>query len=166
MGPFVPDPVLMVVFAALMVAVGLRMVRRCGEAEEPLRAECHLPKCGLAGLLLGVLTGFLGVGGGFLIVPALLRFAKLPMRRAVGTSLVIIAANSASGFLAHAGELPESLGPAAAFTAMGVAGMFGGLALARRMKPAGLKAAFGGLSLAVAAYLLAMNVGPLWRLML
>lgn len=162
--PLVPGPVLMAVFAALMIAVGLRMVRGTDEADEPEHAECHFWKCGLVGLVLGILTGFLGVGGGFLIVPALLRFAKLPMRQAVGTSLLIIAANSASGFLAHLGEMRGALGLAAAFIAVAVAGMFGGLRLARRMQPAGLKVAFGGLSLAVAVYLIVMNAGPLMEL--
>ena len=161
----VPGPVLMMLFAALMIAVGLRMARGKDEAEEVKHAECNFWKCGLAGLGLGVLTGFLGVGGGFLIVPALLRFAKLPMRQAVGTSLLIIAANSLSGFLAHFGDVQGTLGLAAAFIAVAVTGMFGGFALAQRMQPRGLKAAFGGLSLAVAVFLIVMNAGPLWKLM-
>ncbi|MFN3653358.1 MAG: sulfite exporter TauE/SafE family protein [Armatimonadota bacterium] len=163
--PLVPAPLLMGLFALLMIAVGLRMVRGQDEAEMPARAECRLWKCGLAGLGLGVLTGFLGVGGGFLIVPALLRFAKLSMRQAVATSLLIIAANSASGFLVHLGELQGTLALGAAFIAVAIAGMLGGLALARRTRPAGLKVAFGRLSLAVAAFLLVMNAGPLWRLL-
>lgn len=163
--PLVPGPVLMVLFAALLAGVGLRMARGKGEADEPLHPECHLVKCVLVGLGLGGLTGFLGVGGGFLIVPALLRFAKLPMRQAVGTSLAIIAVNSAAGFAAHAGEMQGRLGLAAAFIGLAVAGMFGGLALAGRMQPRTLKLVFGALSLAVAAYMLAMNAGPLWRLL-
>lgn len=163
--PLVPAPLLMGLLALLMIAVGLRMARGQDEAEVPQHAECRFWKCGLAGLGLGVLTGFLGVGGGFLIVPALLRFAKLSMRQAVGTSLLIIAANSASGFLAHLGELQGTLALGAAFIAVAIAGMFGGLALARRMRPSRLKVAFGRLSLAVAAFLLVMNAGPLWRLL-
>ncbi len=163
--PLVPGPVLMVLFAALLVAVGLRMLRGQDEPDEPLRAECHVLKCALVGLMLGGLTGFLGVGGGFLIVPVLLRFAKLPTRQAVGTSLLIIAANSASGFLEHLTEMQGLLGVAAAFIGVAVGGMFAGLTLARRMQPAGLKMVFGGMSLAVAACLIAMNAGPLWRLL-
>lgn len=163
--PLVPGPVLMVLFALLMVAVGMRMVRGTDEPELPERTECRPWKCALAGLVLGVLTGFLGVGGGFLIVPALLRFAKLPVRPAIGTSLLIIAANSAAGFAAHLHEVQWALGLAAAFIAVAVGGMFGGLALARRMHPHGLKVAFGGLSLAVAGYLLLVNAVPLWRLL-
>ena len=157
----VPGPVLMMLFAAVMIAVGIRMVRQNDQADEPERAECHFWKCALAGLAVGVLTGFLGVGGGFLIVPALLRFAKLPMRQAVGTSLLIIAANSAAGFLGHLGEVQGVLGLMAAFIAVAVIGLFAGMALARRMRPSALKRAFGGLSLAVAAYLIVMNARPL-----
>ena len=162
--PLVPPPVLLALLSFLMIAVGLRMARGKSEAGEPPVVECHFGKCGLAGVGLGVLTGFLGVGGGFLIVPALLRFAHLPMRQAVGTSLLIIAVNSASGFVGHLGELQGSAALAAAFIAVAVAGMFAGMGLARRMQPAGLKSAFGWLSLAVAAFLLVMNAGPLWRL--
>jgi uncharacterized membrane protein YfcA len=132
--------------------------------EQPERAECHLGKCILSGLGVGVLTGFLGVGGGFLIVPALLRFARLPMRRAVGTSLAIIAVNSLSGFLAHLGDLSGRTLLAVGFTAAAVAGVLVGTALGRRMHPAGLKTAFGGLALAVAAYLIMMNAAPLMAL--
>ena len=108
-----------------------------------------------------MVTGFLGVGGGFLIVPALLRFAHAPMRKAVGTSLLIIAMNSAAGFAAHVAEAQGLLTMAAAFTAVALVGMVIGTALSRRMQPQNLKAAFGGLALAVAAYLVVMNIRPL-----
>lgn len=162
--PLVPAPVLLMLFAGLMLVVGARMLRAAGPVEESRRTECCFRKCAAAGLGLGVLTGFLGVGGGFLVVPALLRFAKMPMRQAVGTSLLIIAANSASGFAAHLPDVGRSMGLALAFTAAAVAGMYGGLVLGRRMAPAGLKQAFGGLSLAVAAFLVVKNIGPLLAL--
>jgi uncharacterized membrane protein YfcA len=157
----VPATLLLMLFALLMVVVGLRMLQSQREAEEPKQAECSPRKCGLAGLGVGVLTGFLGVGGGFLIVPALLRWARMPMRRAVGTSLVIIAANAAAGFMAHASEMSAGLDLAAAFTAMAVVGVWAGTAVSGRMHPARLRMAFGGLALTVAAYLMVMNVGAL-----
>jgi uncharacterized membrane protein YfcA len=110
---------------------------------------------------VGVLTGFLGVGGGFLIVPALLRFANLPMRQAVGTSLLIIAANAASGFAAHLADLRGGALLAAAFTVASLIGLAGGVVLGRRMPASRLRASFGGMALAVAAYLIVMNIGPL-----
>jgi uncharacterized membrane protein YfcA len=163
--PLVPPPVLMSLFAILMAVVGARMLRGRSQVELPARVECNAWKCGVSGLGLGVLTGFLGVGGGFLIVPALLRFAKLPMRQAVGTSLVIIAANSASGFASHLGDLQGGMALAAAFTAVALVGLIGGIALGRRMQAGELKAVFGGVALAVAAYVLILNIGPLVGLM-
>jgi uncharacterized membrane protein YfcA len=163
--PLVPGPVLMVLFALLMVAVGLRLIHGRSEAEGSPAGACSLSKCGLAGLAVGVLTGFLGVGGGFVIVPALLRFARLPMRRAAGTSLLVIAANAASGFAAHLGELQGGLGLAIALTGAALAGLAGGIALARRMQPAGLRVTFGGVALAVAVFLIVMNIGPAMGIM-
>lgn len=160
--PLVPAPVLMLIFASLMVWIGQRMLQKKGAgADVPESARCDLIRCLAAGLVIGIGTGFLGVGGGFLIVPALLRFAKMRMPEAIGTSLVIIAVNSFAGFAAHAsGMRSGGAGLAAAFTAAALAGLFGGMALGRRMHPHGLQAAFGGLSLAVAAYLILMNAEP------
>jgi uncharacterized membrane protein YfcA len=159
--PLVPPAVLLLLFALLMIAVGVQMLRARSQGAEPERSECHPGKCLVSGLGVGVLTGFLGVGGGFLIVPALLRFARLPMRRAVGTSLAIIAVNSLAGFLAHMGDLTGMTRLALGFTAAAVVGVLAGGALGRRMHPAGLKTAFGGLALAVAAYLIVMNAAEL-----
>jgi uncharacterized membrane protein YfcA len=78
---------------------------------------------------------------------------------------MIIAVNSAAGFAAHASELSGTLDLALAFTAVAVAGVLAGTALGRRMHPAGLKTAFGGLALAMAAYLIVMNAGPFWGLL-
>lgn len=156
----VPPPVLMMVFAALMVWVGLRMIRGKGEGQLPKRAECNLKKCVAAGFVIGIVTGFLGVGGGFLIVPALLRFAKMRMPQAIGTSLVIIAVNSFAGFASHISDVQSGMGLALAFTGAALFGLFVGMGLGRRMKPEGLKMAFGGLSLAVALFLLVMNIRP------
>jgi uncharacterized membrane protein YfcA len=147
----VPSPVLLLRFAALMVAVGSRMLRGQADAEEPAAATCRPLKCGAAGLAVGFLTGFLGVGGGFLIVPTLLHFAKTPMRQAVSTSLLVIAVNSAAGFLAHLGDVGRYPGLAASFTAAALVGLVGGLVLARRVHPVGLKRIFGGVALTVAA---------------
>jgi uncharacterized membrane protein YfcA len=162
--PLVPPALLLLLFALLMVVVGVRMLRGRSELESPDRAECHPVKCIVSGLGVGVLTGFLGVGGGFLIVPALLRFARLSMRRAVGTSLAIVAVNSLSGFLAHLAELPGRMLLAGGFTAAAVTGVLAGTILGRRVHAAGLKSAFGGLALAVAAYLICMNAASLLAL--
>ena len=69
-------------------------------------AESKAPRCLLAGAGVGVLTGFLGVGGGFLLMRALAKFARLPLRVATGISLAVIACNSAAGFVAYLDEAP------------------------------------------------------------
>jgi len=163
--PLVPPPVLMLLFAALMIGVGLRMIRSEAPPEVEPAPECQPLKCGLAGLGIGVLTGFLGVGGGFLIVPALLRFAHTPIRQAVGTSLLIISASSFSGLAAHLGDFSGRLDLAAALVGMALAGLAAGMMLAKRMRPARLKQVFGGIALAVAAFLIARNVDPLTHLL-
>jgi uncharacterized membrane protein YfcA len=160
-----PAPVLLLLFAGLMIGVGLRMLRSRGEVDLEGTGECNPARCGAAGLVVGILTGFLGVGGGFLIVPTLLRYAKTPMKTAVGTSLVIIAANSASGFVAHWGEIGRNGPLAVVFTLSALVGLAGGTLLGRRMQPQGLKTAFAGLALVVATYLVVMNVGPLVELL-
>jgi uncharacterized membrane protein YfcA len=91
----------MLIFAALMALVAVRMlVRRGDDAVEPL-PDCRPLRCGLAGMGVGLLTGFFGVGGGFLLVPAMILFARLPIAVVVGTSPAVIAANSFAGWLGH-----------------------------------------------------------------
>jgi len=92
---------LMLLFSGLMLVVGALMLtgRRPGTAAN---VTCSAYRCTLAGFAVGLVTGFLGVGGGFVIVPALVWFAGLDARRAIGTSLGIIAVNSAAGL---AGQL-------------------------------------------------------------
>lgn len=160
-----PDPALMLLFAALMVAVGARMLSGRSETEAEALGACDPLRCGIVGLGVGLLTGFLGVGGGFLLVPTLVRFARLPMRKAVGTSLLIIAANSASGFGAHLAAIGPNGPLAAAFTASALLGMVVGTVIGRRMRPATLRSAFAGLALLVAAYLLVMNARPMLALL-
>src|SRR5690606_32246934 len=84
--------------------------------------ECHIGRCAIAGWIVGVLTGFLGVGGGFLLVPALHRYANQSMKIATGTSLAIIALNSAAGFAGHIGEVSGLLPLAALLILMALLG--------------------------------------------
>ena len=146
---WVSADVLLMMFAVLMVVVGLRMwmarptVMECGP-------ECRPVRCFFAGAMVGVLTGFLGVGGGFLLMPALVRFAKLPMGMAMGTSLAVIAFNSLAGFLSHAGEAKIQWVMTGVFVVMAVAGVLAGGVLAKRLPERLLKRVFGGLVLVTA----------------
>jgi uncharacterized membrane protein YfcA len=96
-----------------------------------------------------MLTGFLGVGGGFLVVPALVALTGMPMRRAVGTSLVVIALNSAAGLVSHVGRGSVPLGPTVSLTALAAAGALAGVMLSGRLKVEHLRRGFAGLVLGV-----------------
>lgn len=97
---WVPEGVFVMVFAAIMLFVAVRMWLAGKDEAEPL-PECKPARCFIAGAGVGILTGFLGVGGGFLLLPALTKFARLPVAVAAGTSLAVIALNAFGGFLGH-----------------------------------------------------------------
>ena len=149
----VAPEVLLLTFAGLMIVVGLRMWLRREEAAA-CGPDCRPLRCFLAGAGVGFLTGFLGVGGGFLLLPALSRFARLPLASATGTSLAIIAFNSAAGFWAHWGEAPARWPLALTFSAVAIAAVLGGGSLARRMPAELLRRGFAGLVLLTACALI------------
>jgi uncharacterized membrane protein YfcA len=153
-----PDTVTLALFASLMVAVGLRMLRAqpvsgaaCATDGGAVNWRRCLPRTLAGGLAVGFLTGLLGVGGGFLIIPVLVLVLGLPMATAIGTSLVIIAVNSAAGFAAHAGEAPLDVPVTVAFSAAAVIAAVAGGRLGTRTDTARLRRWFAYLVLAVAA---------------
>ena len=97
------------------------------------------------GLAVGVLTGLVGVGGGFLIVPALVVLGKVPMKEAVGTSLLVIAMKSAAGFVGYFGQVQISWGYLGLFTAVAIAGSLGGTYLVRYVPQGGAQEGLRGL---------------------
>lgn len=114
------------------------------------------------GVGVGVLTGFFGVGGGFLIVPTLVLVLGLPMREAVGTSLLIIALTATGGLAGHLGAGGLSVPLVVAFAAAGVAGSLSGVALGRRVPTRSLSRAFALTLVGVAVALMAANAPALW----
>lgn len=112
----------------------------------------------VAGFALGLLTGFLGVGGGFLVVPALVLLGSLPMHTAVGTSLFVIALSSAAGLAVHVhlGRLPPGL--TAAFAVASLLGALAGVRLSASIDAVDLRRAFAVFVLLVGLALLATNV--------
>jgi uncharacterized membrane protein YfcA/rhodanese-related sulfurtransferase len=145
---FVPGAVQLALFAVVMLlAAGLmlRGKKEAGAQSEGRRQAAWL--IALEGLVVGVLTGLVGVGGGFLIVPALVLLGGLSMRLAVGTSLLIIAAKSAAGFWKYldvlAGDgLSVDWQLIGLFAAVGIVGSFAGNALSQRVPQAQLKRGF------------------------
>lgn len=166
--PRVPDHLLLVIFALVMAVSGTLMWERSRGRENAVSAPAPDPPPGHAalrllplGLGVGLLTGVLGVGGGFLIVPALTLVAGLDMKRATGTSLAVIAMNSAAGLWGHARGGRVHLGGAAAYAGIAVLGMAGGLWLARKVPARRLQQAFAVLVLAMAAVIGTLNLGHL-----
>jgi uncharacterized protein len=111
------------------------------------------------GLAVGALTGLVGVGGGFLIVPALVLLGGIPMKQAVGTSLLVIAMKSASGFLGYLGQVEVPWGFMTLFTAVAVVGILGGTYLVRFVSQAALKRAFALFLLVMGGFILYQNRG-------
>lgn len=109
------------------------------------------------GLAVGVLTGLVGVGGGFLIVPALVLLARLPMKRAIGTSLLVIAAKSFAGFAGYLGQVEVPWGFLAGFTAVAILGIFAGTRLIRFVSQHRLKQAFAVFLIVMGAFILYRN---------
>jgi hypothetical protein len=112
----------------------------------------------LHGVGVGILTGFVGVGGGFLIVPALVLLSRIPMKIAVGTSLAIVAAKSYAGFAGYMGAVPIDWALMGGFTAVTVVASFAGTRIAHRFSQDTLKRAFAVFLLFVATYILLKSV--------
>jgi uncharacterized membrane protein YfcA len=146
---------LLLIFAALMFTVAVLMLR--DKRPDEARAA-SVPRALAAGLGVGVLTGFLGVGGGFLIVPALVLFGGLTMKQAVGTSLLVIAMNSAAGFVGHLGYGEFDLRLGALVGGMAILGALAGTQLSGRISAPALRRGFAWFVAAVAVFLLVKNL--------
>jgi len=147
---FVPGAAQLTLFGLVMLAAAYRMARKPGakaSIEGKTRGERAWWKTGIEGAAVGVLTGLVGVGGGFLIVPALVLLDGLEMKRAVGTSLMIIAMNAATSFLKYLGVL-DGLGLGVDwatigwFLGIGIFGSLAGQAIGRKIDQAALRRVF------------------------
>ncbi|TVR35003.1 MAG: sulfite exporter TauE/SafE family protein [Spirochaetaceae bacterium] len=174
LGAVMPDDVVLVLFALLMVVVGVRMARGSSDAPElPLgRFRCPrgddgrpqptlacMAKLAGAGAVAGVLSGFFGVGGGFLLVPALVWVGSVRIEHALATSLVAIALIAVSGFAANVGAAGHiSLTVATLFGAGGAAGMVIGARLKRYLSAVVLSRVFAAVAIAAGFYVVAQVV--------
>ncbi len=157
-----PPELLMVAFALLMLVIGVLLITRNTTREaDGDQQDATLWKVLIGGAVVGLVTGILGVGGGFLIVPALVMLVGLPMHHAVGTSLVVIAMNSAAGFLGHASDLSLDLSLIVVFVSAGVVGTLTGARLGKRLDPSLLRRMFAVFVLALALFLLYDNLPKL-----
>ena len=149
----------MLVFAILMVFASYSMIKGNDQKEEELTAQkFNYPLIIIEGLLVGLLTGIVGAGGGFLIIPALVILSKLPMKSAIGTSLLIIAAKSLIGFLGDLSHTTMNWNLLLPVTALAVGGIFIGDRLSKKMQPQILKKLFGWFVLVLGIYIILKEV--------
>jgi uncharacterized membrane protein YfcA len=155
----IPGVVLLLGFGAMMLVTAVMMMRNKTAAPDGSRDDTKLPyaKILLEGLAVGAVTGLVGAGGGFLVVPALVLLGGLPMRDAVGTSLLVIAMNSSAAFAGHVGSIELDLGLAAWVTAVAVVGSFGGAALAGKVPQHLLRRGFAWFVVVMAVFLLSQE---------
>ena len=159
---FLPGTVLMIGFAAVMVAAAAAMLRgRKDPHAAPERGQLPwLTMIALTGVAVGALSGLVGAGGGFLLVPALALLGGLEMPAAVGTSLVVIAMQSFAGLAGHLAHEHIDWPLAAMVTAAAVIGAVIGGRLTAVFKPDALRIAFGWVMLVMAAVVLAQETAP------
>ncbi|RIJ42426.1 sulfite exporter TauE/SafE family protein [Pontibacter oryzae] len=152
---------LMVIFAILMVFASFSMIRKSkySPAQEDNGSQDikYIPVL-LQGVAVGFVSGLVGAGGGFLIIPALVLFTGLDMKMAVGTSLFIIAANSLLGFVGDIFTYDINWGFLITFSALSVFGIFIGSALSTRIQGEKLKTGFGWFVLAMGVYILIREI--------
>ena len=149
------DLIVMGVFATVMILASVSMIRGGSESEQEGELQFNYPMIALEGLIVGAVTGFVGAGGGFLIIPALVVLAKLPMKQAVGTSLMIIAVKSLFGFLGDLGNQSIDWGFLALFCLLSIIGIYLGTYLSRFVSGAKLKSGFGWFVLIMGLFILA-----------
>lgn len=148
------DLLLLVLFALLMMVASISMIRgRKDHGDEGGKAKWWLVP--IEGIAVGILTGLVGAGGGFLIIPALVMLVRMPMKIAIGTSLMIIAAKSLIGFVGDLGsgqDIDWQL--LLVFTGLTVVGIFAGMQLAKKVDGAALKKGFGWFVLIAGTFIL------------
>jgi uncharacterized protein len=161
--PLVSDTLQLICFAVMMLIASYFMIRKpqtsLSNQAKLARPQTHQhPYPWLAitleGLGVGILTGFVGVGGGFMIIPALVLLGGIPMKEAIGTSLLIIASNSATGFLGYLNQVNINWNLTLTFTAVAILGVIWGTYFSSKIQGAKLQKAFGYFLIAIAVFIL------------
>ena len=173
--PWVSDTLQLVCFTVIMILASILMIRKGHRQQQRLEAM-PIPKRGsgtvtnasvwknilipLEGLGIGILTGFVGIGGGFAIVPALVLLTSIPMKQAIGTSLLIIAFKSITGFLGYVGQVEMNWALISTFTLAASVGTVMGTYLGRFINAKVLQASFGYFILCFAVVMLFYQFSP------
>lgn len=164
--PFITGSVQLILFAGLMLVAAVLMIRRREINTQPMSESMPSAlenplwrwlQITISGLAVGILTGLVGVGGGFAIVPALVLLLKTPMKEAIGTSLLIIAMNSVTGFLGYLGHVNLDWRLMIEFIFAASIGILVGAYLGRFVSAKQLQKGFGFFLLAMSAFILFQN---------
>ncbi len=143
--------ILLAAFTVVMTVTALAMFRKRREAEPTARAP--MSRTLAIGVAVGSITGLVGAGGGFIVVPALTMLCGLPMAEAIGTSLLVVALNSFAGFSGYVGHVALDTNVLVSMTSSAAIGSVGGALVSRRVPAAVLRQGFAVLVLSVAAYM-------------
>lgn len=169
LGGYIPGNVLLILFAIMMLATSIAMIRgrkkkqpangseRTDTAPAP-KTALPLGRILLDGAVVGLATGMVGAGGGFLVVPALTLLGGLPMAVAVGTSLLVIVMKSFAGLSGYLFSVQLDWGPVLAITAIAILGSFVGSALAGKINEAKLRKTFGYFVLVMGVFVLGQEL--------
>ncbi len=165
--PQINETIQLICFGVIMVLASILMIKKSSKAKPIKTADFNTEKATLneqkltkifltiiQGLGVGILTGFVGVGGGFLIIPALVLVGKIPMKEAIGTSLLIIVCNSVSGFLGYWNQVELDWLIMGSFTLFAAGGILTGAYLSKIINPQFLQKIFGYFVLTIAVFIL------------
>lgn len=151
---------LLLVFAVLMIFASYKMItsKTSAEISENSSAQSNIALAVGQGTIVGILTGLVGAGGGFMIIPALVNLLKLPMKTAIGTSLVIIALNSLIGFSSSMTNVNIEWTLLLSIAAIAIAGIIIGSQLSKKIDGKKLKPAFGWFVLVMGIYIITREI--------
>lgn len=158
---FIADFVLMMLFAVIMIVTSINMIqsKRRGRSDESMTPKLWVSL--LIGAAVGAVTGLVGAGGGFLIVPALVIFGGLPMHLAIGTSLLTIVLKNFSALGGHIFAVTINWPVVLVFTVIAIIGSLFGARLAAKVSPESLRTTFGWFVLAMGIFVLGTELGPI-----
>jgi uncharacterized protein len=151
----------MVLFSLLMMTAAIPMVRRRYSKEVLPPSNRAVHRMIVSGIVVGLVTGFLGAGGGFILIPSLVLLLGLPMKKAIGTSLFIIALNALVGFALDLQHMVMNWTLLGYVTLVAMVGIFLGAAISRKVSAGGLKVFFGWFVMLVAVVILAKELTAL-----
>lgn len=152
------DMFLLLLFAILMLVSSYKMIRKTERPSGRKQNGNNYTILISQGLLVGIITGLIGAGGGFLIVPALIMLLGLPMKKAVGTSLVIISMNSLLGFVSSLKMVKPDWVFLMVFTSLSIIGIFVGIAFAKKIDGRKLKPIFGYIVLSMGLFIIVKEI--------